>query len=329
MVTDRIFNAFDEGVFKEYFEKYIEFKRGKGYQVGKSILIRLKSLNNSLNRYCCGLEIDSSTVEEILRERSQESPATRALRISDMRQFCSFLNGLGVHTYQIPKKYAKGYHNTFRPHIFSEVELTSLIDAADHFESRQWGFNFFNVYPFIIRILVGTGLRIGELLSLRVGDVDFTNKSLTVHLSKNVSRHVPMSNSLSVAVLRYISEAPHKNDPKQFLFVSPYTGSHYSYSAMKYMIKKLFKLANITTTKGKLPRIHDIRHSFCTMSLNRMLESGLSLYAAIPRLAAYVGHVNLCDTERYIHLTEHDYSRFLQKEQNLRKLIPEAPDYDE
>jgi len=93
---------------------------------------------------------------------------------------------------------------------------------------------------------------------------------------------------------------------------------------MKYIFKKLYASAGIKTPQGKLPRIHDVRHTFCTMSLNRMLASGMSLYVAVPILAAYVGHVNLCDTERYIHLTEHGYDDFIRKESSLQSLIPEV-----
>ena len=50
----------------------------------------------------------------------------------------------------------------------------------------------------------------------------------------------------------------------------------------------------------------------------------MDLYVAVPVLASYVGHVNLTDTERYIHLTEHGYDEFLRREGALKTLIPEV-----
>lgn len=41
MNTDKEFLAFQDGIFKPYFEKYIEFKRGKGEKVSHSALMRL------------------------------------------------------------------------------------------------------------------------------------------------------------------------------------------------------------------------------------------------------------------------------------------------
>src|SRR5699024_12233755 len=51
MINDKEFLKFEEGFFKPYFEKFIEFKRGKGEKVASSTLIRFRKLNNSLNQY--------------------------------------------------------------------------------------------------------------------------------------------------------------------------------------------------------------------------------------------------------------------------------------
>lgn len=329
MITDKEFLAFQDGIFKPYFEKYIEFKRGKGEKVTHSTLIRLKAMNESLNRCSSILEIDRNTVELILKEKETESGASRALRVSDLRQFNAFLRAFGIHAYQIPDKYMKKVHVAFKPYIFSAEELSKITEVSDHLKPSRRSSNYLTVYPVLVRILIGTGMRIGEVLSLRIKDVDATNRLLVVYQSKNnVSRYVPMSDSLSMVTLNYLSGLGHRHNPEQYLFVSPYTGTRYSYDAMKYMFKKIFTEAGVRTPEGKLPRIHDIRHSFCTLSLNRMLDSGMDLYVAVPVLASYVGHVNLIDTERYIHLTEHGYDEFVHREEALKTMIPEVDAYE-
>ena len=57
-----------------------------------------------------------------------------------------------------------------------------------------------------------------------------------------------------------------------------------------------------------------------------MLNEGMDLYTAVPILAAYVGHVNYADTEKYIHFTEQDYENFISKESFLGMIIPEVLD---
>jgi integrase/recombinase XerD len=329
MITDKEFLAFQDGLFKPYFEKYIEFKRGKGEKVSQSTLIRLKTLNESLNRSSSTLDIDRNIVELILKGKNAEQEASRAMRVSDLRQFNALLKALGINAYQIPEKYMKKVHVAFKPYIFSVEELFKITEASDHLEPGSRNSSYHTVYPALVRILIGTGMRIGEVLSLRIQDVDATNRLLVVYQAKNnVSRYVPMSDSLAAVTLDYISGVVYRHNPEQYLFLSPYTGTRYSYDAMRYMFKKIFTEAGIRTPAGRLPRIHDIRHSFCTLSLNRMLDSGMDLYVAVPVLASYVGHVNLIDTERYIHLTEHGYAEFVHRERALKTLIPEVDAYE-
>ena len=57
-----------------------------------------------------------------------------------------------------------------------------------------------------------------------------------------------------------------------------------------------------------------------------MLNRGLDIYSAIPIQAAYVGHVNYIDTEKYIHFTEQGHEDFVWKESFLGALIPEVAD---
>lgn len=64
----------------------------------------------------------------------------------------------------------------FRPYIFGEDELSRVIDVIDNLPNARRTNNHQLVYPVITRILIGTGMRIGEVLSLDRGTVDVTNK---------------------------------------------------------------------------------------------------------------------------------------------------------
>jgi hypothetical protein len=59
-----------------------------------------------------------------------------------------------------------------------------------------------------------------------------------------------------------------------------------------------------------------------------MLALGMDIYTAIPILAAYVGHVNLSGTERYIHFTSEGHARFVESELSLEWIIPEVASND-
>lgn len=324
MIADKEFLQYDNGVFKPYFEKYIEFKRGKGEKVAHSTLIRLKALNNALNQHGV-LNITTEIAEEILRKRPGESPGTRQLRVYDLRQFASFLQGCSVEAYVVPSRYLAKVNIKFHPHIFSEEELACVVRVTDNLSLGQYSEEHIGIYPVMVRMLSGTGIRIGEALSLTRADVDADHGVLKVINSKNgVSRYIPMSDSLANVLKTYLNTGEVCMDQNSPLFQSPYTGKPYSYETMRRTFQKIFTMANVRRTDGKLPNIHSLRHTFCTKSLEKMLEAGMSLYVALPILSAYVGHVNMSDTEQYIHLTRNNHDSFIQSELSLAEIIPEV-----
>jgi len=325
MINDRIFLEFEDGFFKPYFEKFIEFKRGKGEKVAKSTMIRLRKLNTELNKYHAEC-ITPQMIQELLKPREGLSEIERQYIISNLRQFCAFLTLLGVKAAPVPMRYAHTVRCEFRPYIFSDEEIVRLVTAADTLPAGRRTNSHQHTYPVIVRILIGTGMRIGEVLSLTRADVNPQDGVIKVINGKNgVSRYIPVSDSLKQVLCHY-AESIDMNDGDKPFFCSSYTGECLTYSAMKYMFPKLLRTAQIYTSKGKTPNIHSLRHTFCTKSLEKMLNSGMSVYSAIPILAAYVGHINYMDTEKYIHFTEQGHEAFVRKESFLGKVIPEVAD---
>lgn len=323
MINDKEFLKFEEGFFKPYFAKFIEFKRGKGEKVAQSTMIRLRKLNNSLNCYNVS-HISEQMVEELLAPRGGLSESERQYMTSSLRQFCSFLTLLGIDAAIVPPKYMRAARSEFRPYIFSDNELHRLASAADALPPARRSSVHQQVYPVLVRLLIGTGMRIGEVLALTRADVDPSNGVINVINGKNgVSRYIPVADSLKKILHDYAETIDMAEGNKPF-FTSSYTGEHLTYSAMKYMFPKMFRAAGIYMADGKTPNIHSIRHTFCTRSLEKMLESGMDVYTAVPILAAYVGHVNYMDTEKYIHFTEQGHEDFLQKESSLGSLFPEV-----
>ena len=323
MINDKEFLKFEEGFFKPYFAKFIEFKRGKGEKVAQSTMIRLRKLNNSLNCYNVS-HISEQMVEELLAPRGGLSESERQYMTSSLRQFCSFLTLLGIDAAIVPPKYMRAARSEFRPYIFSDNELHRLARAADALPPARRSSVHQQVYPVLVRLLIGTGMRIGEVLALTRADVDPSNGVINVINGKNgVSRYIPVADSLKKILHDYAETIDMAEGNKPF-FTSSYTGEHLTYSAMKYMFPKMFRTAGIYMADGKTPNIHSIRHTFCTRSLEKMLESGMDVYTAVPILAAYVGHVNYMDTEKYIHFTEQGHEDFVQKESSLGSLFPEV-----
>src|SRR5699024_11723338 len=90
MINDKEFLKFEEGFFKPYFEKFIEFKRGKGEKVESSTLIRFRKLNNSLNQNQTN-QISEKMIRELLAPRNGLRKIELQYMSPTLRQFFSFL----------------------------------------------------------------------------------------------------------------------------------------------------------------------------------------------------------------------------------------------
>lgn len=315
--------GFADGPYREHLELFVRYKRGKGEKGGRNLLLACRTISACLAGEPDASGLGERTVRAVLAPLEGESDTTSEYRVSVMRQFCSFLNTFGVPCWKVPARYFTAPRSEFRPYIFGDGEVSALLAAADAlppFARRARGGE--KAYPVLVRLLLSSGLRISEALALDIGDFDMDVGTIAVVNSKNgVSRTVPLSEGMSSRLSRYVRDVERDAGP---LFMSPYTGAAYSYDGVHYMFEKLYDAAGIRTEAGRRPRIHDCRHWFCTRSLDKMLSSGMSVYEAVPILAAYVGHVNYADTEKYIHLTRAGHAAFLAMEAELGSLIPKA-----
>jgi integrase len=81
-------------------------------------------------------------------------------------------------------------------------------------------------------------------------------------------------------------------------------GRAYSGMGLQLSLQSLLQKCSIFTPKGKLPRIHDARHSFAVNALLRWYREGANVGAKLPLLATYMGHVSIVSTHYYLQWIE-------------------------
>ena len=154
-------------------------------------------------------------------------------------------------------------------------------------------------YATLYGLLFASGIRIGEALSLDIGDLDFDAGQLTVRNGKfGKSRVLPLAESTASALERYVVDDRRRvgrsaTDP---FFVSRKL-RRLSYPIANTTLKLLWASANLA---GPLPCLHDFRHSFAVLTLLRWYQQGCDLNALLPVLSTYLGHLSVESTRVYL-----------------------------
>lgn len=213
-----------DGAFPELFREYVQYKRDLGYVYPASRLYLIRRLSRFLARQATDERVlTRQAAEAFATPREGESPGSAAGRCGIARQFALFLRWKGIDAWVLPEREQRRQRNSFAPRIITPDEMARIIACADARPPSRCGPQTQPVYAMLVRLLWCCGLRIGEALSLRVGDVDLAEAVITVHKAKhNRTRLVPMSPSLAAHARRYsaaVGLVP--EDPTAWFFPSP------------------------------------------------------------------------------------------------------------
>lgn len=139
-----------------------------------------------------------------------------------------------------------------------------------------------------------TGLRRGELVALRWGDVDFNTDALHVYASyslgtltapkSGLTRTVPMAEQVRDLLKEHRKRVPH--DRADLVFPGE-RGEYLDGSALTRRYKKALKAANLRPL-----RFHDLRHTFGSIAIDQ---------ATIVQVQAWMGHADVQTTMKYMH----------------------------
>jgi integrase/recombinase XerD len=198
-------------------------------------------------------------------------------------------------------------HQAKPAHIFTEQEIVRLLDAADQLRPTPTSPLYRQGLRLAIVLLYTSGLRRGEVVRLTLGDYDIAEQALHIRNTKfHKSRRVPLSAQAAEEIDGYLCARrclPHAAHAPLLCNrhggLRPYTGA-----GLAQAIERLFEHAGIRTVRGHLPRIHDLRHTFAVHALRRWYQDGVDVQAKLPSLAAYMGHVSIVSTQRYLAVVE-------------------------
>ena len=290
------------GIFKDEFEKFIEFKKAQGIyeNIEGKLLYDYLHINRFLDSYNLNeIAITKEMFDTYMnKEVGHHSQSTRHHHECNFRQFSKFLKNQGYENIYIQYDTVVKMPRDYIPYVFSKEEMARIFSVIDSMKDNGYK-NSAIFYRTFIRLLFATGLRLGEALNLKIEDVDLENNILTVNAGKgNVSRLVPFKDSLSEYLKRYRDICYRPDDI--YFFESPNKGKRCSHSISNTFRNRILPKAEIDRhkfSKGRGACIHSCN------SLDQMIKEGKDPYCALPYLSFYLGHTSIVNTEIYLRLT--------------------------
>lgn len=220
-------------------------------------------------------------------------PSTQARVISSLKAFFSFLQLEEVILDDPSSLLEAPRLSRTLPDTLNIHEIDILINAID--ASKPEGMR----NKAILEVLYGCGLRVSELVNLRLSDIHEESEFIRIIGKGNKERLIPIGNNALKYINIYIAEVRVQLNIKKgfenYIFLNR-TGSSLSRISVFTMIKSL---AEKTGLKKSISP-HTFRHSFAT----HLIEGGADLRAVQEML----GHSSITTTEIYTHL-DRDYLR--------------------
>src|SRR5215467_15591057 len=227
------------------------------------------------------------------------SVAQRHTRYETVCRFAQYLR-VEDSQHESPPANHFGYRKTRRvPHIYSRDEINGLILSATRLPSSDSLLP--KTYAALISLLAATGLRISEALHLLVSDI--TPDGLLIRKTKfQKTRLVPLHDTARTGLARYLTHRQEMRSGSDHVFVSD-DGQPLVYWKVHNVFRTLLKSAGIQPSRGRWPRIHELRHTFAVRALESSPTGRQRIGQHMLALATYLGHVNINATYWYLETT--------------------------
>ena len=270
---------------KDY-KSYLKIERG----LSLNSIVSYENDIISLKNYILDNKIKESPIEctpdtlnsFIYNSSKKNSPRSQARKISGLKSvFEEYIKSSPMSNIESPKLGRK------LPDILNVEEISQMISSINIKEK------FGQRNKTIIEILYGTGIRVSELIELKISNIFFKENLIRVLGKGDKERFVPIGLKAKKSIIDYI------NNNRKYQKIEESSNdililSKYGKKITRHMIFTLIK--NISKKSGITKKIspHTFRHSFAS----HLLKNGADLRT----IQLILGHENITTTEIYTHL---------------------------
>lgn len=200
---------------------------------------------------------------------------------------------------------ARQHHRS--AHLYTDEEIQRVLRSALSYPSPKAPLRPITLFTMLVLVYCA-GLRGGEIVRLRLGDVDLQDETIAIRETKFFKhRRLPLAPSVMAAVKRYLSlrqRAGAPTSPGDPLFWSPQRGRGYCIGGVRIVLTDVLRRAGVKPARGAVgARIHDLRHSMVSHRMREWYQSGINPQSRLPYLATYLGHKDIRSTLVYLDIT--------------------------
>ncbi len=277
--------------YKQDFLKFLQYEKRFSQYTVKSYITDVGQfysffdldLNENLLK-----KINHHDIREWIYSLSENNISSKSInrKLSSLKKFYKYLlreKLIDINPFNkiISPKKEKNLHQ-----FVQEEQISELINKKDIFEQSKNE----QTDRLIFGLLYGTGMRISELISLKIESVFLKENKILVLGKRNKERYIPLYKELNEDVLQYLKYRQGVDVEHNFLLITTKGNKLYP----KYIYRVVTKYLSLYTTINKKSP-HVLRHSFATHILNNGAELN-----AVKEL---LGHANLSATQIYTHNT--------------------------
>lgn len=274
------------------FEKGLADKTKESYQndldVYKSFLINhhISSVN----------DITSDHIKDFLKERQDEESTTIAHNLTVIKNF---------HSYLVKEKIVSSDVSEFieRPKLRKNLPKSLSIDDVDLLLNIPLNTPFDYRNKAMLELMYGCGLRVSELVSLTMNDIDITNCFIRILGKGSKEREIPLGEYAIEYLNLYlgIRDLLLKDKPCNQLFLNNH-GQGMTRQGFFKILKSLLKEKGLNTDVSP----HTLRHSFATHLINRGAD--------LRSIQEMLGHSDISTTKIYTRVSDdkvvEDYNKY-------------------
>ena len=266
----KVMKNYSEKTILSYYDDLVEYKEFLG--------------NNFIDILNIDYEVVTKYLKYLYERKINKSSISR--KLSSIRGFYNYLVRENIVQNNYFKEVSNPKKDFYLPKFLKNEEMDKIFSICEEnspINQRD---------TLIVELLYATGLRVSELVNIKINNIDFTNQTIKVLGKGSKERIVIYNNHTKKALDTYLNDGYHFFNKKNsgFLILNK-DGNRLSDRYIRIIIDRLVRKANLDIKISP----HTLRHTFAT----DMLENGSDLMT----VKELLGHESLDTTSIYTHIT--------------------------